>query len=203
MLWYHKYYIYTKRYIINQYNDYFNYFRKKLIYYALEWAFNELKVNPLNIFKEKTAIKVLERGLFNFNDVIDSNVLTTILDKLIHIITAVSMFHNEPDDNISNAIIYIISLYEKNKFLPILTIDMYIINTSYIIHFVISDISSSSEYSLRINSDSMMTIMHNIKRNKLTIKHIGMIDMKLQYRLLSIGNSYKYIDSRKLRKLYI
>ena len=128
MLWYHKYYIYTKRYIVNQYNDYFNYIRKKLIYCALQWAFNELKVNPLNL----KAIKVLERGLFNFNDVIDDIMLTAILDKLIHIIIVVSIFHNEPDDDTSNAIIYIISLYEKKKFLPTLTIDMYIINTSYI-----------------------------------------------------------------------
>ena len=199
MLWYYKYYIYTKRYIINQYNDYFNYIRKKLIYTALDWAFNELRINPLNL----KAIKVLEKGLFDFNDVIDSNVLTTILDKLIHIITAVSMFHNEPDDNTSNAIVYIISLYEKKKFLPILTIDMYIIGTSYIIHFYISDKYKSSEYSIRINIDSMMTIMHNIKRNKLTIKHMGDIDMKLQYRLLSIGNNYRNIDGRKLRKLYM
>ena len=203
MLWYHKYYIYTKRYIINKYNYYFNYIRKKLIYCAVEWAFNELKVNPLNIFKEKTAIKVLERGLFNFNDVIDRDVLTTILDKLIHIITALSIFHSEPDENTSNGMVYIVSLYEKKKFLPILTIDMYIIGTSYIIHFLISDYNKSSEYSIRINIDSMMTIMHNIKRNKLTIKHMGDIDMKLEYRLLSIGNNYRHIESRKLRKLYI
>ena len=199
MLWFHKYYIYMKRYIINQYNDYFNYVRKKLIYYALDWAFNELRINPLNV----KAIKVLERGLFNFNDVIDSDVLTYILDKLIHIITAVSIFHAEPDDNTSKAMVYIVSLYQKKKFLPILTIDMYIIGTSYIIHFLISDYNKSSEYSIRINSNSMMTIMHNIKRNKLTIKHMGDIDMELQYRLLSIGNNYRHIDSRKLRKLYI
>ena len=48
MLCYHKYYIYMKRYVINQYNVYFNYIRKKLIYNALPWAFNELKVNLLN-----------------------------------------------------------------------------------------------------------------------------------------------------------
>lgn len=199
MLWFHKYYIYMKRYIINQYNDYFNYVRKKLIYYALDWAFNELRINPLNV----KAIKVLERGLFNFNDVIDNMMLTVILDNLIHIITAVSIFHAEPDDNTSKAMVYIVSLYQKKKFLPILTIDMYIIGTSYIIHFLISDYNKSSEYSIRINSNSMMTIMHNIKRNKLMIKHMGDIDMELQYRLLSIGNNYRHIDSRKLRKLYI
>lgn len=199
MLWFHKYYIYMKRYIINQYNDYLNYVRKKLIYCALDWSFNELRTNPLSI----KAIKVLERGLFNFNDVIDSDVLTYILDKLIHIITAVSIFHAEPDDNTSKAMVYIVSLYQKKKFLPILTIDMYIIGNSYIIHFLISDYNKSSEYSIRINSDSMMTIMHNIKRNKLTIKHMWDIDIKFQYRLLSIGNNYRHIDSRKLRKLYI
>jgi hypothetical protein len=188
-----------KRYIVNKYTDYFNYIRKKLIYCALQWAFNELKVDPLNL----KALKVLEKGLFNFNDVIDNIMLTAILDKLIHIITVVSLYHNEPDDDINNAIIYIISLYEKKKFLPTLTIDMYIIDTSYIINFDISDISSSSKYSLRINNNSMIRIMNNIKMNKLTIKHSGMIDINIQNRILSIGNSYKYIDSRKLRKLYI
>jgi hypothetical protein len=188
-----------KRYIISQYNDYFNYVRKKLIYYALEWSFNELRINPLNV----KAIRVLERGLFNFNDVIDNMMLTYILDKLIHIITAVSIFHAEPDDNTSKAMVYIVSLYQKKKFLPILTIDMYIIGNSYIIHFLFSDYNKSSEYSVRINNDSMITIMHNIKRNKLTIKHMGDIDMKLQYRLLSIGNNYRHINGRKLRKLYI
>jgi len=199
MLWFHKYYIYTKRYIINQYNDYFNYFRKRIIHISLDWALNELKVNPLNV----KAISVLERGLFNFNDVIDDIMLTEILDKFIHIITAVSIFHSEPDENTSKAMVYIVSLYEKKKFLPILTIDMYIIDSSYIIHFLISDKHKSSEYSLRIKNDSMMVIMNNIKRNKLTIKHMGMIDMELQYRLLSIGNNYRHIDSRKLRKLYV
>ncbi len=199
MLWFHKYYIYMKRYIINQYYDYLNYVRKKLIHSALDWSFNELRINPLNA----KAIRVLERGLFNFNDVIDNMMLTYILDKLIHIITAVSIFHTEADDNTSKAMIYIVSLYQKKKFIPILTIDMYIIGNSYIIHFLIRDYNKLSEYSIRINSDSMITIMHNIKRNKLTIKHMGKIDMELQYRLLSIGNNYRHIDSRKLRKLYI
>lgn len=199
MLWFHKYYIYMKRYIINQYNDYFNYVRKKLIYSALDWAFNELRIIPLNT----KAIIILERGLFNFNDVIDSYVLTAILDNYIYIITAVSIFHSEPDENTSKAMVYIVSLYQKKKFLPILTIDIYIIGTNYIIHFVIRDDNNSSEYSLRINNDSMMTIMHNIKRNKLTIKHAGDMDMKIQHRLLSIGNNYRHINSRKLKKLYI
>jgi len=189
MLWYYKYYIYMKRYIINQYNDYFNYIRKKLIYSALQWAFNELKVNLLNLFKDLKALKVLETALFKYNDVIDNDTLTIILDKLIYIITAVSIFHYEPDKNICNALLGILTLYEKKKFNSNLMIDIYIIDNTYIYHIVISNVYSSSEYSIRIDYPTLITILNRIKYNKLNIKRVNNSNNIIENHLQCIGTS--------------
>lgn len=194
MLWFHRYYIYTRRYVVNQYYYCLNYIRKNFIYLGIDISLHVLKNSPL----DREAMQVFNIALIEYYDVIDNVTLTIILEKIIHLITMVYMFFPRKYVNINNDIMYIVSLYENKYFSSAVSITMHIFEHKYVLEFEFENSFKLSRYCVPINYDNMIKIMNNIKRNKIKIRNNEIFDTYLQNRLLLIGNKCPNTNNRSL-----